>query len=305
MKAGKLRVRRKRLQAISVNQLIQSVVSGLLLGGNFALLAVGFSLILGITHVVNLSHPVFALVGAYLTYWLLDLYGIDPLISLVVVIPVLFLLGVIMERTVIREAARRTKDLTSASLVLTFGVIIIIENLLLYFCKATPRLVTTSYSGKSLFIDNIAFPISPLISFCIAAITVSIIYVFFQHTYLGKAARAVWQDREGAILSGINIDEVTAVTYGISLASAGVAGTCMSLMYSIEPATHYGWITFTFAVVILGGVGSIVGTAIAGLIIGLVIGLSSALIPLTWINLVLFGIIILLLLVRPTGLFKQ
>ena len=119
------------------------------------------------------------------------------------------------------------------------------------------------------------------------------------------AARAVWQDSEGAILSGINISRVTAVTYGLALASAGVGGTCMSLMYSIEPATHYAWIIFVFAVVILGGVGSILGTAMAGLIIGLVIGISSALIPLTWINLVLFGIIILLLLVRPTGLFKQ
>ena len=280
-------------------------MSGLLLGGTFALLAVGFSLILGITHVVNLSHPVFALVAAYITYWLLNFYRIDPLTSLILVIPVLFVLGVIMERTVIRETARRTRDLTSASLVLTFGITIIVENLLLLFCKATPRLVTTSYSGKSLFIGNIAFSINHLISFAVAALTVGAIYIFLQHSYLGKAARAVWQDREGAILSGISIDRVTAVTYGISLASAGVGGTCMSLMYSIEPATHYGWITFVFAVVILGGVGSILGTAIAGLIIGLVIGISSALIPLTWINLVLFGIIILLLLVRPTGLFKQ
>jgi branched-chain amino acid transport system permease protein len=293
------------VQGISLNQFIQSIVSGVLLGGTFALLAAGFSLILGIAHVVNLSHPVFALVAAYITYWLLDLYGIDPLVSLVVVIPVLFLLGVILERTVIRETARRTKDLTSASLVLTFGIIIIVENLLLLFCKATPRLVTTSYSGKSLFIGNIAFPINHLISFGVAVITVGVIYVFLQHTYLGRAARAVWQDREGALLTGISIDRVNAVTYGISLASAGVAGTCMSLMYSIEPATHYSWITFAFAVVILGGVGSILGTAVAGLIIGLVIGISSALIPLTWINLVLFGIIILLLVVKPSGLFQH
>jgi len=268
-------------------------------------LAAGFSLILGISHVVNLSHPAFALVGAYITYWLLTLFKLDPLVSLPVVISVLFVLGLLMERTVIRETARRTKDLTSASLVLTFGIAIIVENLLLYFCKADPRLVTTSYSGRSLFIGAIAFPINHLISFGMAAITITVIYFFLQRTYLGMAARAVWQDREGAILSGINISRVTAVTYGLALASAGVGGTCMSLMYSIEPATHYAWIIFVFAVVILGGVGSILGTAVAGLIIGLVIGISSALIPLTWINLVLFGIIILLLLVRPTGLFKQ
>lgn len=280
-------------------------MSGLLLGGIFTVLAVGFSLILGISHVVNLSHPVFALVGAYITYWLLELYGVHPLVSLVIVIPVLFIIGVIMDRTVIRLTARKTRDLTSASLVLTFGITIIVENMLLYFCKATPRLVTTDFSGKSIFIGDIALSVNHLISFGIAAVTVGIVYIFLHHTFLGKAARAIWQDREGAVLMGIRTSTITAVTYGVSLATAGIAGTCMSLMYSIEPATHYGWIIFVFAVVILGGVGSILGTAISGLIIGLIIGISSALIPLTWINLVLFGIIILLLLVKPTGLFQQ
>jgi branched-chain amino acid transport system permease protein len=293
------------LQAISLNQLIQSIVSGLLLGGTFVLLAQGFSLILGITRVVNLAHPVFALSGAYITYWLLELYGIHPLVSLLIVIPILFFLGVIMERTVIRETAKRTRDLTSSSLVLTFGLSIIIENILLYFCKATPRLVTTSYSGKAFFIGDVALSLSHLVSFGISAITVTLIYILIRHTFLGKAARAIWQDREGAILSGININKVTAITYGVSLATAGIGGTCMSLMYSIEPATHLSWITYVFAIVILGGVGSIFGTAMAGLIIGLIIGLSSVLLPLTWINLVLFGIIILLLVAKPTGLFQQ
>jgi branched-chain amino acid transport system permease protein len=293
------------VQVASLHEFIQGVVSGLLLGAIYALLAVGFSLMLGVTHVVNLSHPAFALVAAYITYWLLTFFGVNPLISLVVIIPVLFIFGVIMERTVIKETARRTKDLTSASLVLTFGIAIILENLLLYFGKATPRVVTTSFTGKSLFVGGIALPITQLTSFGVAAVTIGAVYFFLQHTFLGKAARAVWQDREGAILSGINVRQITAVTFGIALASAGVGGMCMSLLYTIEPAIHYAWLTIVFAVVILGGVGSILGTAIAGLIIGLVIGISSALIPLTWINLVLFSIIILVLWMRPTGLFQQ
>lgn len=293
------------MQVISVSEFVQSVVSGLLLGGSYAVLSVGFSLMLGVTRVVNLSHPAFALVAAYITFFLQHFYGVNPLVSFFAVIPILFIFGVIMERTVIKETARRTKDLTSASLVLTFGIAIILENLLLYFGKATPRLVTTSYAGKSLFVGDIALPITHLISFGVAALSIGVIYLFLQHTYLGKAARAVWQDREGAILSGINIGQVTAVTYGLSLASAGVGGTCMSLMYAIEPAMHYSWITIVFAVVILGGVGSILGTAIAGLIIGLVIGISSAIIPFTWINLVLFSMIILLLVMKPAGLFHQ
>ncbi len=293
------------MHGISGTLFIQSVVSGLLLGGTFVVLAIGFSLILGIARVVNLAHPVFALVGAYLTFWLLDLYGLNPLLSLVVVVPVLFLLGVGLERIVIRQAAKRTRDITSASLVLTFGIAIIVENLLLVICKATPRLVTTSISGRALFVGGVAVPLNILVGFSVAAVTVAVIYFLLHHTFLGKAARAVWQDREGAILMGINVNGVTAITYGISFAAAGIAGTCMSLIYSIEPSTHWAWINFVFAIVIVGGVGSITGTAIAGLLIGLIIGISNALIPLTWTNLVLFAIIIVLLLIRPTGLVRQ
>jgi branched-chain amino acid transport system permease protein len=293
------------MHGISGTQFVQSIVSGLLLGGTFVALAIGFSLILGIARVVNLAHPVFALVGAYLTFWLLELFGWNPLISLVVVIPVLFVLGVGLERTVIRQTARRTRDITSASLVLTFGITIVVENLLLIICKATPRLVTTSFSGKSLFFGDVAVPLNILVSFAISVVTVTAIYLLLHHTFFGKAARAVWQDREGAILMGINVNGITAVTYGISFAAAGVAGTCMSLIYSIEPSTHWAWINFVFAIVIVGGVGSITGTAVAGLLIGLIIGIANALIPLTWTNLVLFAIIIILLLIRPTGLVRQ
>jgi branched-chain amino acid transport system permease protein len=299
------RFRRKAVQVISLPEFVQGIVSGLLLGGSYAVLALGFSLMLGVMHVVNLSHPAFALVAAYITYWLLTFFGMSPLVSLVVIIPVLFIIGVIMERTVIKETARRTKDLTSASLVLTFGIAIILENLLLYFGRATPRVVTTSFTGRSLFVGDIALPLTQLMSFGVAAVTIGAVYIFLQHTYLGKAARAVWQDREGALLSGINVRQITAVTFGLSLASAGVGGMCMSLMYAVEPATHYAWLTIVFAIVILGGVGSILGTAVAGLIVGLVIGISSVMIPITWINLVLFSIIILLLWIRPTGIFQQ
>jgi branched-chain amino acid transport system permease protein len=289
----------------SWTQLIQSVTSGLLLGGIFAALSVGFSLTLGVSRVVNLSHPVFALLGAYITFWLLHLFGLDPLLSLLVIIPVLFALGVALERTVIRETAKRTRDITAASLVLTFGIAIVVQNLLLYFFKADPRLVSTSYTARALFIGNIALPISYIIGFATAAVTVAAIYFFLHRTYTGKAARAVWQDREGAILCGIDINRVTTITYGLALASGGISGMCMSLIYSIDPGTHFSWLVFVFAVVILGGAGSILGTAIAGLTIGLIIGISSALIPYAWVNFVLFAIIIILLLVRPTGLTQN
>ncbi|MEM3448258.1 MAG: branched-chain amino acid ABC transporter permease [Nitrososphaerota archaeon] len=290
---------------VVISHFIQGVLNGLLISGAVTLLAIGFSLTLGITRVVNLSHPVFALSGAYIAYWLFELYHIEPLVSLGIIVPMFFLVGVAFEKYLVRKVATMAKELASASLVMTFGVTIIVENVLLYTCKATPRLVTTSYSDSSIFIRNIALQVNWIVSFVLAIVTVISIYILLHHTFLGKAARAVWQDRDGALLAGINTKRVNAFTYGISFATAGVAGTSMSLIYSIEPATHYGWLVFAFAVVILGGVGSIVGTAIAGLMIGLVIGICSALLPLAWVNIVLFGIIIILLLLKPEGLLKR
>ncbi len=283
----------------------QAIVSGLFIGMAYAVLGVGFSLTWGVTKVINLSHCVFALVGAYIAYWLLHLYGVDPLVSLLVIVPVLFLLGLAMHHIVIKPTAKRTKDITSASMVLTFGLILILENLLLVFCKADPRVVTTSYTARSLFVGDVAFPMSSLISFGLAVVTIGAMYFFLHQTYTGKAVRAVWQDREGAMLSGINVDQVTAITYGVALATAGVGGVCMVLMYSISPTIGFSWLVFVFLLAILGGVGSVIGAAVGGLIVGLTIGICSALLPLSWVNLVLFVMLIVVLLVKPAGLFQR
>jgi len=283
----------------------QSIVSGLLMGGTYAALAVGFSLTWGVTKVINLGHPIFGLIAAYIAYWLLYFLGIEPLLSLMVVIPLLFLFGIGMHGTIIKQLEKRAKDLTSASMVLTFGLIIVIENILLIVWKADPRLITTSYSGRSLFLSGVAFPLSNLISLALAIITISALYFFLHGTYTGKAVRAVWQEREGAMLSGIDLDRVTAITYGISLASAGVGGICMGLMYSINPSIHFSWLIFIFLVAVLGGVGSVIGTAAAGLLIGLIMGVAGTFLPYVWVNLVLFALLLIMLLVKPEGLFRQ
>jgi len=282
----------------------QAILSGLLLGGAYAVLSAGFSLTWGVTKVINLSHTVFALVGSYIAFWLLRFLGVEPILSLVIIIPLLFLCGLAMHG-IIKQTAKRAKEITPASLVLTFGLFIVTENILLITCKADPRLITTSYSGKALFLDKVALPISSLISFALAAVTIAALYLFLHYTYTGKAVQAVWQDKAGAMLSGIDTSRVTAITYGVALASAGVGGVCMGLIYAIDPTIHLSWLIFIFLVTVLGGVGSIIGAAIAGLLMGLVIGLTGAFLPYAWVNLVLFISLIILLLVRPQGLFQR
>ena len=144
-----------------------------------------------------------------------------------------------------------------------------------------------------------------ILSLGISLLTIGTVFFFLNRTYTGKAVRAVWQEPEGAMLSGINIDSVTAVTYGISLATAGIGGLCMFLMYSITPHISFSWMIFVFLISILGGLGSILGTAAGGLIVGFILSFGSVFIPFAWINLVLFILLIVVLLVKPSVLFQR
>jgi branched-chain amino acid transport system permease protein len=283
----------------------QAIISGLLMGGMYSAVTVGFSLTWGVTKVINLAHPVFALIGSYISYWGLRLLSIDPLMSLLIIVPLFFFLGVISHRVLFKPLSARSNDLTASSMIMTFGLVIVLENIILIICKADPRLTSPAYSGKSLFIDQMALPITALVSFGLAIVSLAAIYLFLHRTYLGKAVRAVWQEKEGAKICGINIDQVTDITYGVSFASAGVGGVCMGLAYSIDPAIHSTWLIYLFMIAVVGGVGSIRGVAAASLILGLIMGLAGFFLPYVWINLILFGLLLTALLVKPKGLFQR
>jgi branched-chain amino acid transport system permease protein len=286
-------------------ELIQSLVSGLLIGSTFAVLSVGFSLTWGITHVLNIAHGAFAVLAAYLGYWATRNYGIDPVVALVGIVPLFFVLGLVVHRTLIALTARRAEDLAMSSMVLTFGLAIVMENLIRWAWTSDPRVVRAAYTGKAFFVGSIAFPWAHVVSFLMAAVTVAALHLFVNRTLLGKAVRAVWQNPTGAALAGINLERVTSIAFGLAIATAGVGGVAMSLIYTFDPSAHMIWLVYIFLVVIFGGVGSVLGAALAGLIIGLVVGVSGVIIPLVWVNLVLFLLMIVMLLVRPSGLLRR
>ncbi|NNJ11176.1 branched-chain amino acid ABC transporter permease [Chloroflexales bacterium ZM16-3] len=286
-------------------ELTQSLVSGLLIGSAFAVLSVGFSLAWGVNHVLNVAHTTFAILAAYIGYWALKVWGLDPVFTLVGIGPLFFVIGVVLHETLIKMTARRTNDLVLSTMVLTFGLAVIVENVMQSVWTPDPRIVETAYTGKALNIGPISLAFTNLVSFALAAVTIAGLYLFSSTTYTGKAVRAVWQNPTGAALAGINLTRVTSITFGLSLATAGVGGVAMSLIYAFDPATHLAWLIYVFLVVILGGVGSILGATLAGLIIGLIIGVSGVFIPLVWVNFVLFVLLIALLLIRPDGLLRR
>lgn len=289
----------------SLYEITQGLVGGIFVGFAYALLSAGFSLTWGVTRVINLAHAAFALVGSYITLTLLSVAGIDPILSILVILPVLFLLGIATHRFIIKPTAKRTKEITSPSMVLTFGLFMIVENLLAIIFKGDDRVLHSRYSDISFTVGPISVAMTSIISLILAAISLVVLYFFLNGTYTGKAVRAVWQDRQGAMLSGINVERVTSITYGVSFATAGIAGLCLVLMYSVTPYIGFSWLVFVFLISILGGLGSIIGAAVGGMIVGLIVSAGSAFIPLAYINLVLFILLIVVLLVRPSGLFRR
>lgn len=283
--------------------ILQSLVSGILMGGIYALMGVGFSLTWGVMRVINIAHAAFGVLAAYIAYWLLTKLNLDPLLSLAITLPCFFAGGMAIHRGLIRPISK-AKEMIVSSMVLTFGLAIILENVMLWLWKPDPRVLSPSYSSRAFFLGEIALPVAQVIACGMAAAGIFLLYLFLNHTHTGKAVQATWQDQEGAALMGINLNRVSQIAFGLAIAAAGMGGVSMAMMYTFDPAVHNLWLIYMFLVVIVGGVGSILGTALAGLLLGVITGLGMAFIPYQWINVITFGLLVLTLLIRPQGLFK-
>ena len=284
--------------------LVQSLIGGIIMGSIYALLGVGFSLTWGVMKVINIAHAAFGVIGAFMAYTLLKAWGIDPIVSLVITAPMLFVGACFIYRVLIQPITR-SRDVIVPSMILTFGIAIILENLLLLIWGPDPRLITTSYSSKVLIVGPFYFMYAPLAGFAMAIAGVVLIHLFLKKTYTGKAVRAAWQEPDASQLYGVNLKRISMITFGLAASSAGAGGVGLSLLYSFEPHSHNLWLIYVFLVVIVGGVGNVLGTAAAGLIIGVITGLSLAFLPYQWVNLLTFGLLMIVLLVKPQGLFQS
>ncbi len=288
-----------------MSELLQAVVSGLLVGLTYAILGVGFSLTWGAIGVINISHSAFAVLGAYLGYFALHLFNIDPVLSLIFIVPFFFLIGVLLNTTLITTLNKKTRHIGFASMIMTFGIAIALENIIVEIFSADPRVLKTSYLMVSHKIGTVYISGGYVVAAILSMVTLFLVYFFLYHTYSGKAVRAFEQEKDGAAFSGINTGRVGSITAGIAFATAGLAGVALSMIYPFEPAIHLHWLIVLFLVVILGGVGSVSGTLIAGLIAGLIVTVGGVWVPYSLVNLLMFITLILILAVRPKGIIVQ
>jgi branched-chain amino acid transport system permease protein len=242
------------------------IVMGILLGGLYAVIALGLSLIFGVVKEINIAHGDLVILGSYFGYVAMTVIGIDPILSLIIGIPLLFGIGFAIQKFLLNRAFRISLD---ATLIIAFGISIILQNIYQLIWTPMSRGLTTPYALESYTFGPIRFPLTYLLDFIVAIGVMLLLHEFLRRTYLGMAIRAAAQDRKAAHLMGINTDQVYALTFGIATAFAAIAGIFLGLTFPFTPVSGMPFLIIALGVVVLGGLGSIVGTFVGGIAFGL------------------------------------
>jgi branched-chain amino acid transport system permease protein len=279
--------------------LTQAVINGLLIGGIYALVSIGVTLIFGVVKIVNFAQGEFVMIGMYISFFLATWFGVDPIVSLVVSMPVLFVVGVLVQHFLIRRVLGQND---MPQIFLTFALSLLIMNLALMLFTADYRTVHTWYSDASLHFGGLYVPVAKLIAFVLAMVLSGVLWVFLHTTDMGKAMRAAAQNREVAMLMGINPNRVFCVALGVALALAGAAGSLLMPFYPAYPMVGQVFVLMAFVAVVLGTLGNIVGALVASLMMGVAESLGIQFIGADSGLLVVFALLLLTLAVRPSGL---
>jgi len=282
--------------------ILQTLIIGLLMGGCYALMAIGLNLVWGVMEIINFAHGAFLVLGMYITYWCHELWGINPYISLPIAILLLFLLGWGMQKFLLNPIMDEERW-ASATLLITFGASIFILNFVLLVWGPTPRSITYNLSGTHIALGSIIVRVPPLVGFAISILFILLLYFFLKKTKLGKAIRATAQNSEGAKLMGINVPAIYKVTFAIGAAGSAAAGSILITFLQVNPHIAVGLIITAFAICVLGTMGNYVGVLIGGLIIG-VVEAFTALVLLPSIKVMgVYIVFLAVLLLKPEGIF--
>ncbi len=289
---------------MSAESLAQALAFGLFVGSIYGVAAIGLALVFGVLKVLNIAHGELVMLGGYASYWAFSTLGLDPFLSLVLVIPALFILGLVMDRAVYRHIVRLEGEAKiKNSLLVSFGLALVIQNVALWLFSADERSIQVAYAGESLNLLGVNLPLTRLAGFILTLIIVLGLHRFLHHTDFGKAIRATAEDWEAAELAGIDIQRIYMITFALGAALAAVAGTLVTVTYGVAPGVGILWTLKALIVVVLAGTGSILGAFPAALLLGVVEALSGALIGSTYRELIGLAIFLLVLVLRPQGLF--
>jgi branched-chain amino acid transport system permease protein len=284
--------------------LANAVVAGLLIGGFYAAVSLGVGLIFGLLDIANIAQPAFLILGSYAAYVLNNSYGIDPILTGLLLTPVFYVLGAVVYRIYYGSFERRGEE-SLRGLVFFFGILFIIEVSLSILFGVDYRLVQTGYGSRSIEFGGVGVAFRYLVPFVIGIAMTLSLYLFLGRTFYGRAIMAVSQDRLALRLMGANPVQIKTIAFGLGIAFASLAGALLISITPVIPSTDRDYIGRMFAITVLGGMGSIGGTLVAGIVLGIAESLMATFFGPSWSQAVSFGILLLALAVRPAGLFGR
>jgi branched-chain amino acid transport system permease protein len=278
---------------------IQSLISGILIGGVYALIGIGLTIIFGVMRVINFAHGDILMIGMYGTYFLFTVFHIDPFVSIVITIPLMFLYGAFLQKVFINRALNA---LPQNQILLTIGMGLIMSNTIMLAFTSDYKILSTTYSSSSVTILGISVSEPLVVSFAITIAITAALYWFLYRTDTGQAIRATAQDREAAQLMGINVRRMSMIAFGIGTALAGTAGALISPTYYIFPQVGSVFTLKAFVITVLGGMGSIIGATLGGVLIGVTESVGGVYLGSGWKDVIVFVLFLLVLLFKPSGL---
>jgi branched-chain amino acid transport system permease protein len=286
-----------------LSPLSQTLVFGILVGALYGLVALGLSLVFGVTKLLNVAHGELLMFGGFISFWAFSLYGVNPILTIPISMVLLFLIGALLYRLIFARTIKLPEETKiKNTLLVAFGLSIILQNLALRFWSADERGISTAFFRQAITILGIRFPYVKLANLVIAILCLVGLQLFLRRTYIGKAIRATVQNWEAASLMGINIQKVYLLAFAIGAGLAGVAGTLVTLNFSIQPSMGLNWTLKALIVMVLGGLGSIPGTFIGGLILGVTESATSFFINSNYREIAGLVLFLLVLIFRPQGL---
>ncbi len=291
---------------------LQTLIQGFLLGGLYALIGLGMALIMGVMKIINLAHGQLMMVAMYMAFWLFTLGRVDPYLSVVLVVPAMFVLGVGIQKFLINPLQRVDSIMPQNQIILTVGIGMVLTNLATLFFSGDYRSTPVSYATKAWYLSDfwksspleLSISYKELVSFLVAAAITTALWFFLQKTDTGKSIRATAQDRDAALLMGVNVERMRVVTFGIGTALVGAAGCLFIPAYYLFPDLGGQFTTIAFVVTIIGGLGSTTGAIFGGLILAIFESFTATYVGMGWATVGRFVIFVAVLIFLPGGVYS-
>ena len=287
-----------------MKDLLAVLVNSLLAAGLYATMSYGLAVIYGVMRIINLAHAGILMLGAYATFTLYSRFHLDPFLSLVVVIPVFFGFGVLLYAGMVRRLPRSSSGPSIESLLLLFGVWLVLQNLAYAIWSGDTQSILTGYTMKSIVLFGVRVGVPSVAVFAVSAASLAALQVLLRRTYLGRGIRAVTQNRDAALIAGVNADRISAVAFGIGTAFAGAAGTMLATMYAFTPDFGRSFLLKSFCIIVLAGMESVAGVAAGAFVLALLENVVGGYTPLptSFQDALSFTLLVIALVAFPQGL---